>query len=136
MLFGAERSAGVRVIRMVSLEEGLKAEARGAWRRKYDPMTRMLIGFELLGSAEQAGDRDLKSLHSSASISRREMELNVERSRTAGLTEERRLERAANHQLPEDQVERVQCKVLVYPVINGKSGDILRVWPRSRKEQA
>lgn len=129
-LYGVEKVPGVRIIRKVSLAEGLKHEARGAWRRKYDPITGTLIGFELLSTAEQRGDRDLRSLPSSATISRREMELNVERSRTAGLNEERRLERAANHGLPEDQVERVQCKVKIYSYIKSKRGDILRVWPR------
>lgn len=129
-LYPAETSLGWRVVRMVSLEQGLRKEADGCWRRVLDETTRNLIGFQLIAIRSERGDRDLPTMRSSAAISKSDMELNVARSRTAGMDEEHRLEREAAGRLPEDRVERVQCKVIVYPYVNGKRGDILRVWPK------
>ena len=130
LLFGATTTLGWRVVRMVSFAEGEKRAGRGSVRRVYDEVTNEHIGYQLVSSHEQRGDRDLRSQPSTASISMREMQLNAERSRTVGLTEERRMERVALGLAPEDLVERVQCKVRVFPHIGAAKRDILRVWPR------
>jgi hypothetical protein len=129
-LYPAETTLGWRVVRMVSLDQGLKKEAEGCWRRVLDPITLGLIGFQLVAAKAERVDRDVPSIHSAAAITAREMELNVSRSRTAGLNEEARDERVAAGFAPEDAAERVQCKVIVYPYVNGERGDILRVWPK------
>lgn len=133
MLFPADTSRGWRVVRMVSLAQGLRKVDDGVWREERDPVSCELIGFRILGAAAAAGDREVKSLASSASITSREMQINagcMGRSQTAWLDEIARQERAAARRLPEDRVERVQAKVAVYAAIGSKRGDILRVWPK------
>lgn len=129
-LYPAETVLGWRIIRRVSLDKGLEHEQRGVWRRVLDPVTLELIGFQMIAAKVERGDRDLPTTRSCAAIPAREMELNAQRSRTAGMSEDRRQERAAAGRRPEDAIERVQCKVMVYPHINGAPGDILRVWPK------
>lgn len=138
-LFPAETSLGWRVIKRVPLALGLRKEAQGKWRRVLDETTRSLIGFQIISTSVERGDRDVPSIHSSAAISRAEMEINAmsqvfadARSRTAGMSEDHRKEREAIGGLAEDRAERVQCKVIVYPYVNGKKGDILRVWPAGK----
>ena len=129
-LFGSEISPGIRSVRGVSMAELLKFEATGAWRRKYDALTGALIGAEIISTSERRGDKDVLHIASTAAITAREMEINVGHSRTIFLNEDQRQARAANRRAPEDKTERVQCKVIVYPVIGSARGDILRVWPR------
>jgi hypothetical protein len=137
-LFPANTTLGWRVIRMVTMEQALKHEAKGKWRRVYDANTNALIGFQLIAAEASRVDRDLPSMPSSASItgpSRKdtpqkvsEMEINADwvKSRTAGLPEDLRLEM----HLPEDRVERVQQKVAVWPHVGPNKGDILVAWPK------
>lgn len=121
---------GMQIVRRVELATAERLEMQGAWRREYCPHSGMLLGFRIVGLEHRRVDSDLRSMPSSQSITRPEMELNVMRSHTCGLGEERRMERLANGALPEDQVERVQAKVRVYPHLTAARGDILRVWPR------
>jgi hypothetical protein len=129
MLFPSDVAAGWRVIRMVSRLEGELKVNEGVWRHRFDPNTTQLIGYQILGSEALRGDLDLASLPSTPAIAVWEMELNAERSRTAGLPDIRRQERVAAHLPPEDEVERVQAKVFVFPRIGAARGDILRVLP-------
>jgi hypothetical protein len=129
LLYGANTTLGWRVVRTISFEEGERREAAGSLRRVNDSISGNHIGYQIVPTSERRGDRDLPSLSSTASISQREMEINAGEgghSRTAGMTEERRLEQ----RVPEDRIERVQAKVAVYAYVTGKSGSILEVWPK------
>jgi hypothetical protein len=123
-LYGSNVNLGWRVVRMISLDEGLRREARGTYRRVYDGMTNALLGFQLVETVR--GDQDaIRSQHTPAAISAAEMQTNAGldgKSLTAGLPEDLRLER----KVPEDHVERVQEKVRVYPFIKPKSTPIVR----------
>jgi hypothetical protein len=121
---------GDRIIRRTDLATAELHEAMGSWRREYDTASGFLKGFRVIGVELRREDSDLCTMHSTAAISANEMQVNVERSRTHGMRELQRLERAKAGRLPEDQVERVQAKVRVYAVIMPAKGDILRVWPR------
>lgn len=121
---------GFQVLTRASVEMGEQHERLGVWRREYDPTTGEWIGYRVIGKEARKVDSDLQTMHSTPSISASEMQINVARSRTAGLTEPHRLERAVAGRLPEDKVERVQAKVRVYAHIGPAKGDILRVWPR------
>jgi hypothetical protein len=128
---------GWRVARLVSYEQAERKEDEGSWRRLNDPLTGALIGFEIIAVNDTAGDEDVRSMRSSASISSSEMEVNAgarffrgDRSRTVGSSEDRRAELAAMGRAPEDRAERVQAKVAVYAHVGAAKGDILRVWPR------
>lgn len=129
-LFPAYSTDHWRVICKVSLAQAVAHEARGAWKRVFDPVSAELIGFQLVAPDEKRVDADVRSIHTTAAISCAEMERNTELSRTAGLPETYRLERMAQHRAPEDAVERVQAKVRVYAVLGAAKGDILRVWPK------
>jgi len=126
-LFPSNTTLGWRVIRMVSMAEAEKREALGAYRRVYDGVSGDLVGFQLISPDASRVDRDLPSMHSSASISTSEMKLNAEaKSFTAGMPEDLRLER----RIPEDRVERVQRKVAVWPHVSSAKGGILAAWPK------
>jgi hypothetical protein len=129
-LFRAKSVSLEDVIRKITLTEGEKQEASGSVRRVFDSATRELRGFQLVSAEAARMDQDLRSIKTTASISSREMQLNMEYSRTFGLAEERREERIANGLPPEDEAERTQAKIRVYPFIGAARGDILRVWPR------
>jgi hypothetical protein len=141
LLYFPNTTLGWRVIRTIERREGQRGVERGAFRELIDDNTGNLIGFQLISSSEQRGDLDFPSLPSSAAISTREMRVNAGlcgRSRTAGLTEEQRLELAAardpetgEYRTPEDEIERIQRKVEFYPFVGATQGDILRVWPRA-----
>lgn len=143
LLFGANTTLGWRVSRRISRLEGERGVERGAFREVLDETSGALIGYQMIAEAEMAGDRDLPSLQSAASISDREMRMNAGElgpSRTAGLPEAKRLERAERrdeqtgqhlHLAPEDEIERAQMKVRVFPKLGAARGDILRVWPRT-----
>lgn len=138
-LFRAQTTLGWSVARNISDADGRRGVASGSMREVFDEITHLCIGYQMLAVSEQRGDQDLPSVTSTASISRFEMEVNaglLGRSRTAGLTEAQRLERAAQRDersgeylTPEDVVERVQAKVLIFPHIGAERGDILRVLP-------
>lgn len=139
LLYGPNTTLGWRVIRAIDAREGERGVEQGKFREVYDSVTNIRIGFQLVSTSEQRGDLDLPSLPSSATISPREMRVNAGlcgRSRTAGLSEEKRLERAAardpktgEYRTPEDEVERIQRKVAVYPLVGPKRGAILLAWP-------
>ncbi|UWZ84639.1 hypothetical protein [Occallatibacter riparius] len=120
---------GFRVIQRTSLANAQLYEALKIWRREYDTVTGAHIGFRVIGAESKKVDSDLRSIQTAAAIDSAEMELNVERSCTAGLPEVLRLKRAKEGRLPEDEVERVQAKIAVYPHVGAAQGDILRVWP-------
>lgn len=129
LLFSDNTTLGWRVLRTITREEGERRVGRGVMRQVLDPMTRNLIGYQILGESERRGDQDLTSFATTASISLREMQINAGehgRSRTAGLREP---ERALRDE-PEDEVERIQRKVMVFPHVGAAQGDILRVWPK------
>lgn len=129
-LFPARSVSVESAIRKMTWEQAIKKEAEGTCRRVYDTATGELRGLQLIAPEETQVDRDLPSMPSSCTVMAWEMDLNLERSRTVGLTEDRRLERVASHWPPEDQAERVQAKVRMIPVLGTARGDILRVWPR------
>jgi hypothetical protein len=120
---------GRKIIRRTTRAHAEIYEALGIWRREYDGQTGELVGFRLVGAELHKGDADLRSLMTSASISEKEMQLNVGRSRTYGLREVDRMKLIKDGELPEDEVERTQAKVRVYPLIGAAQGDILRAWP-------
>lgn len=132
LCYSANTTLGWRVVRMESFEKGERMVELGSWRRVHDAINGNHIGYQPLSAESQRGDRDLQSQASSSSISAGEMMINAftgfedGRSRTAHLCEK---DRAARH-VPEDRVERVQCKVLVFPHVGPAKGDILRVWPK------
>lgn len=127
-LFSGEAESTCRILRRVSLDEGEKMEVLGIWERRYDKYSGELMGFRM---AARRDDRDVDSAgHSPAAISAREMQANVDYSHTSGLPEYERLKRQKNGFPAEDHVERVQCKVLVWPLLGPGKKDILRVWPR------
>lgn len=127
-VFAAE--GGDRIIRRTDLRTAELHEQAGAWRRDYDPRTGVLKGFRIIGVELRRVDSDLRSMHTTASISAAEMETNLGSSRTYGLREDERLERIRQGKPPEDRVERVKAKVRVYAYVGASKGDILRVWPR------
>lgn len=137
MLYGAHTTLGWRIVRSIQFEEGERRVACGAFRRVHDSVTGKLLGYQVVGTAEARGDRDLPSMASPAAISAREMQANageLGRSRTRGLAEEDRLSRRDQKNgrlLPaEDFVERTVAKIRVFPLIGAARGDILRAWPR------
>jgi len=121
---------GFAVLTRISVEKAQRREAMGIYRREYDNATGELLGFRLVQADLRKVDQDVKSIASRPSIALREMEINLARSGTRGMSEERRLERIGRGKAPEDVVERVQAKVRVYAVIGAARGDILRVWPK------
>ena len=127
-LYSAESESTCRIIRRVSFDEAEKYEALGAWERRYDTCSGELIGFRL--KAQQKDDTDVESAgYTPAAISFEEMQVNCERSQTLGMPEVLRLRREKEGRPAEDHVERVQCKVIVFPYVGAAKKDILRVWP-------
>jgi hypothetical protein len=137
-LFSSDSEMASRILRRVSPAEAEKFEAMGLWERRYDTRSGELIGYWMCAKRD---DRDVPSAGwTPTAISGDEMEINAatvafagNRSRTVGLSEERRLERVKQGLPAEDHAERVQCKVLVFPHVGAAKGDILRVWPRAEK---
>lgn len=127
-VFRAE--GGFSVLTRVTLEQAQMREKMGIYRSEYDSSTGNLLGYRLIGQDLRKVDSDLRSTRSCPTITRVEMEMNLGRSRTRGLSEQRRLERIGRGEVPEDAVERVQAKVRVYVHVTAVKGDILRVWPR------
>jgi hypothetical protein len=127
-LFSSESEQTCRIVRRVSLDEAEKCVALGVWERRYDTYSGELMGFRLC--ALRRDDSELDSAgHTPAAISFQEMQTNLEYSYTSGLPEFERLKREKNGQPAEDHVERVQCKVIVFPYVGAAKKDILRVWP-------
>jgi hypothetical protein len=108
----------------------------GRFRHVHEEITGKLIGYQIVGTAEQRGDQDIPSQASCASISSREMDANaglMGRSRTEGRSEDQRVRRDphTSHLLPmEDFVERTQAKVRVFAHVGAAKGDILLAWPK------
>jgi hypothetical protein len=130
-LWGADTGRGWRVTRRATLDEGNKKVLLGKWREVHDQVTCELIGFQVISTAAARVDRDLESSDNhSAAISANEMNINAGcrgTSRTAGLSEDLRLER----KMPEDFIERTLQKIRVFPYVGARRGDILRVWPKT-----
>jgi hypothetical protein len=127
-LFSAESESTCRIVRRVSPEEAEKCEALGLWERRYDENSGELMGYRL---AARRDDSDKPTAGwTPAAISANEMELNTEYSRTSGLPEFMRLKREKEGFPAEDRIERVQCKVLVWPLVGAAKRDILRAWPK------
>lgn len=126
--------SGYAIVRRLAAAEAEMQERLQLLVRAYDPSSGALLGFRVASGLSE-GDCDLPSLRTTAGISRREMEMNAMaifidgRSRTRGLRELERLERARNGYAPEDEIERVQAKVRVYPLVGAARGDIKRAWP-------
>ncbi|MBS1803532.1 MAG: hypothetical protein JST28_09195 [Acidobacteria bacterium] len=125
-VYGAYTTLGWRVVRSCGLEEGRKMVSLGDWEevQDYDGG----VAFQLR-SPDRAvkGDYDILSMHAPASISMQEMQVNagcMGRSRTFGMSEDRRLERRD----PEDAIERTIAKVKVWPHVGPRKGDINRAW--------
>lgn len=126
-LFSAESESSCKIIRRVSLDEAEKFEALGVWDRRYDSYSGELMGFRI--SAKSDDSDKLSAGWTPAAISPAEMELNTDPSITFGMSEIRRLEREKQGLPAEDHVERVKCKVLVWPLVGAAKKDILRAWP-------
>lgn len=120
----------LRVADRTSRRRAELKEALGEWRREFDLSTGALLGYRMISPEERKGEFDLPTTASTPQIAGWEMELNVGRSRTAGLNDLRRMERRRDGGEDEDAVERVQAKVRVFAVIGSARGDVLRVWPR------
>jgi hypothetical protein len=127
-LYSADSESACRVVRhRVSLDEAEKFEALGIWERRYDTYSGELMGFRITARSD---DTDKPTAGwSAAAISANEMELNTEYSRTFGLPEMMRLKREKEGLPAEDHIERVQCKILVWPLVGAAKHDILRAWP-------
>lgn len=113
LLFPARTVLGWRVIRRVSFREGETRVGVGEWRRVLDGTTHEHIGYQICTPEMSRGDYELPTIFSPASISVREMQVNAGlfgRSRTEGLSEDRRLARRN----PEDRVERAHAKVVEF----------------------
>lgn len=121
---------GYAVIRRVSLQKAESMEAREVFRREYDTETGQLLGFRVVGIEHRKVDSELRSTYTTPGISVGEMEMNVLRSRTYRLNEEKRLQLIKDGEMPEDAIERAQAKIRVYPLVGGAMGAILRAWPR------
>jgi hypothetical protein len=127
-LYSADSETNCRVVRhRVSLDEAEKLEALGIWERRYDTYSGELIGFRIVNRRDDS-DKPTAGW-TPAAISANEMELNAERSATSGMPEVLRLKREKEGRPPEDHIERVQCKVLVWPIVGSAKQDILRAWP-------
>jgi hypothetical protein len=120
---------GFRVIQRISREEAELRVRMEALRPEFDQLNGDLLGFRVAG-LDKAVDQDLPTRFTGAAISFREMELNVARSRTRGLRELDRMQRIKDGKAPEDEAERAQAKVRVFPFVGAARGDILRVWPQ------
>ena len=121
---------GRKVIRRTTQVAAEAYEALGLWRREYDTQTGELQGYRLVRAEIEKVDGNLKSIKTQAGISMKEMELNLCRSQTRGLREIDRLQLIKDGEAPEDEVERIQAKVRVYPFVGAAKGGILQAWPR------
>lgn len=138
-LYGANSALGWSIVSRVSFAKGESKVAAGLWRRVNDEMGNH-VGYQMLGAAAMRVDIDLPSRPQPVTITAQQSEDNAYalfadgRSRTAGMTEERRMERVARKLDPEDAMERLQAKIAVYARIGSAKGDILRVWPRDQAQ--
>jgi hypothetical protein len=138
-VYHSETVLGWRIIRKISFDAGESKVAQGVWRRVNDELGNH-IGYQILSAAAHRVDLDLPSRPQPVSITAAQSELNAYTvftdgsSRTAGMTEERRMERAARGLDPEDEVERLQMKISVFKKLGAARGDIIRVWPLDRAE--
>lgn len=129
-VFPAE--GGFRVLRREPRDKAERLVMLEVLRPEFDQATGDLLGYRVLGADLKKVDSEVRSVLSSTTITAREMQLNLARSRTYGLNEEHRAERMKAGDAPEDAVERVQAKIRVYAVVGSARGDILRVWPRNK----
>ena len=100
LLFSAETTLGWRVIKHVTGAQGEEMLARGAWRDVYDERNNH-IGYQLIPNRQN--DSEMLSRSSAASITVRECQLNAGlrgSSRTAGMTEDRRITRKTRYGVP------------------------------------
>jgi hypothetical protein len=138
LVFAACTTLGWQVVRRLTFAKGEAMANAGVYARVYDEVTGLQIGYQI--AKEPATDKDIPSQPTQAVISISELEANAGvrgRSRTAGLPEHKRLERAKRTSrktgkllLPEDAIERATAKVRVYPMVGPARGDILRAWPK------
>ena len=119
---------GFRIVRRVLMPEGEMQVQMEALDREHDPTSGDFIGFRIAGAAAGV-DSKIASRPTSVAITPREMLLNLERSRTRGLREPDRLARLLSGRPAEDDVERAQAKIRVWPLVGAARGDILRAWP-------
>jgi hypothetical protein len=128
LVFGAYTTLGWRVVRHCTRARGESMVEQGEWRRVYSQESGDLLGYQLVGPDRSTkGDYDLLSTHAPAAISVSEMQVNAGchgRSRTWGMSEDRRLERRD----PEDAIERTMAKVAVWPFVGPRKGDVVRAW--------
>ncbi|HEX5236141.1 MAG TPA: hypothetical protein VFW25_12520 [Silvibacterium sp.] len=133
-MYHTDTTLGWRRLSRVSVRVGERKVAAGVWRQVIDELGNH-IGYQPVAAAAQRVDMDLPSQVQPVSIDAAQMEINagvvfaLGASRTAGKTEEQRLERTAVGREPEDAIERTQRKVQVFGRITAAKGDILRVWP-------
>lgn len=131
LLFDTNITLGWRVVRDVSFAAGEAKVESGEWQRVYDAAMNH-IGYQPM-KGEKPIDEGIPSIHSCASISRSETEINAGlrgESHTAGMVEMERSRRIARGLMPEDKVERVVAKIRVWKKLGAKRGDIARVWPK------
>lgn len=99
-------------------------------RPEFDQATGELKGYRVLGADMRKVDSDVKSIRTRVMLGPAEMQMNLARSATEGMSEERRRQREANGKPAEDAVERLHVKVTILPWVGPERGDILRVWPK------
>jgi hypothetical protein len=128
LVYGSYTTLGWRVVRHCTQARGEAMVQQGEWRRVVSRESGELIGFQLVSPDRcTKGDYDLLSMHAPAAISVSEMQVNAGchgRSRTRGMSEDRRLERRE----PEDAIERTMAKIAVWPLVGSRKGDVVRAW--------
>ncbi|HLH36017.1 MAG TPA: hypothetical protein VKX41_15195 [Alloacidobacterium sp.] len=130
LVFSDNTSLGWRIIRRTSFSAGESRVEKGIWRRVYDDMSNH-IGYQPFGAGPT--DKEIPSRSSNPSISLREMEAFAGtafargKSRTAHLSESRRMERIARKFAPEDFIERTAEKVRLWKRLAPRREDPLCV---------
>jgi hypothetical protein len=119
-----------RELRRERRERAEQLVLRELLRPEFDTKSGALIGYRVLGVELRKVDTDLKSIRTRVLPGAAEMQLNLERSATEGLSERMRREREANGKDPEDRVERLHATLAVLPYIRDVKGDIRRLWPK------
>ncbi|HKD60526.1 MAG TPA: hypothetical protein VKB47_08700 [Terracidiphilus sp.] len=124
---------GSRVLHFTTLERAALHERAGAWRPDFCQITGRLLGYRIVGIELRRVDMDLRSMHTTAALTKSDIETVAGcrgRSHTIGLREDDRAARIKNGRPPEDRIERRIATFRVYKKVGAAKGDILRAWPK------
>jgi hypothetical protein len=120
LLFAADTRFGWRVIRRVTFRLGEAKVTEWKWREILDPF-KTHIGYQVISKIKPARDRRYRPLPTAITAKDAKLISGLfGTSRTAGLSEDRRLTRHARYDedkilAPEDAIERAQEKVKQWP---------------------